>query len=618
MIVPRRPGVLVRLGVFLVLMEIAALVGVWLLSAQAMRRAETGALASWSSRLVTTLVDDYAPLLREGDTPELARRVGADAERLGVRLTVARLDGQVVADSVQGAARAVSIRHDPEVVEALAEGSGAAMRDGVRQREAVCVARRFERDGASGVVRLAADAFPIGEARRLAFGAVWPAGLALALATVAIFGVGAMLVGRSTRAMERELRRVAAGDLAVRLKRPGAIDLAALARSVNEALDAMQLEIDRRRMKHRKARAVVRSMPGAVLALDAEQRVLSINRAGERLLGVKERAARGRLIQEIVTHSELHHFVQGAFETERPTSEEFDLDTEPRTTVQAASRTLRDPDGHAVGRVIVLQDVTALRRLERMRRDFAANVSHELRTPITNIKGYIETLQEIQAEDPEQAARFLAIVARNVERLSMIVEGMLDLARLEDPTAADALETTTAELLPVFDAVRAHLGEAAEARGMRLTARAPDDLEARMNERLIEQAVHNLVANAVKYGRDDTEVIIEAQRVAGDDGADEVEISVADEGPGIEKRHQERIFERFYRADPSRSRDAAGGGAGLGLAIVKHIARLHGGRVGVDSAIGQGSRFWLRIPVSGPSFPSIGGAKTRRSGDDGG
>ena len=352
-----------------------------------------------------------------------------------------------------------------------------------------------------------------------------------------------------------------------------------------------------------------------MLALDAEQRVLSINRTGERLLTVKERAARGRLIQEIVTHSELHRFVQDAFETESPTSDEFDLDTEPRRTVQAASRTLRDPDGHAVGRVIVLQDVTVLRRLERMRRDFAANVSHELRTPITNIKGYIETLQEMQAEDPEQAARFLKIVSRNVERLSMIVEGMLDLARLEDPTAAGALETTGAELGPVLEAVRAHLGEAAEARDMRLTVRAPEGVEARMNARLIEQAVHNLVANAVKYGREGAEVVIEARQVEAEEGGEvEVEISVTDAGPGIEKRHQERIFERFYRADPSRSRDAAGGGAGLGLAIVKHIARLHGGRVGVESALGQGSRFWLRIPVSGPSFPPIGREETGRRG----
>jgi two-component system phosphate regulon sensor histidine kinase PhoR len=601
MITPRRAGALVRLGVITLLVEVAALAAVWLLAAQAMRAAETAALASWSGGLIGTLVDDYAPLVREGRLEDLRTRVGGDASRLGARLTVARLDGSVLADSVTGAARAVSIRHDPEVAMAIETGEGAAVRDGVRQREAVCVARRFERAGAAGVVRFAADAFPMSEARRLAFGAVWPPGLALLLTTGGLTALAGVRVGGSIRRMEREVGRIATGDLAARLKRPGADDLAALARAVNEALDAMQAEIDRRRMKHRKARAVVRSMPGAVIALDAEQRVLSVNRAGERLLVVKERAVRGRLIQEVVREAELHRFIQGAFETESPTSDEFDLDTEPRTTVQAASRTLRDPEGEAVGRVVVLQDITILRRLERMRRDFAANVSHELRTPITNIKGYIETLQEMQGDDPEQAARFLAIVARNVDRLSMIVEGMLDLARLEDPAAAGAPELTDTPARPLLETVCAQLREAASARGVQLVVDAAEDAQARMNARLIEQAAQNLVANAIKYGREGAPVRVEARLVAGEEGAgEELEIAVEDAGPGIEKRHQERIFERFYRADASRSRDVGGGGAGLGLAIVKHIARLHGGRVGVRSAVGQGSRFWMRIPVAGP------------------
>ncbi|MFG0273675.1 MAG: sensor histidine kinase [Phycisphaerales bacterium] len=601
MIAPRRPGVIARLGVITLLVELIALSGVWMLSARATRAAETAALASWSGGLIRTLVDDYAPLMREERLDELRTRVAADASRLGARLTVARLDGGVLADSVAGAARAVSIRHDPEVVQALEAGEGAAVRDGVREREAVCVARRFERDGASGLVRYAADAYPMAEARRLAFGAVWPPGLALVVATAGLFWFAGARMSASIRRMEREVKAVVGGELAMRLKRPSSDDLAPLARAVNEALDAMQAEIDRRRMKHRKARAVVRSMPGAVIALDVEQRVLSVNRAGERLLQLKERAVRGRLIQEVVREAELHRFIQGAFETESPTSDEFDLDSEPRTTVQAASRTLRDPEGEPVGRVIVLQDITILRRLERMRRDFAANVSHELRTPITNIKGYIETLQEMQGDDPAQAARFLAIVSRNVDRLSMIVEGMLDLARLEDPAAAGAPELSETPASAVIDSVCAQLREAAEARGVRLDVTIAPEAHARMNARLIEQAVQNLVANAIKYGREGGAVRVGAQMTTDEEGAGEaLEIAVEDDGPGIEKRHQERIFERFYRADPSRSRDAAGGGAGLGLAIVKHIARLHGGRVGVTSAVGQGSRFWMRIPAAGP------------------
>lgn len=607
MIASRRTGTLARLGALTLLVELLALLGVWLLSAQSMRQAETGALATWSGRLIPSLVDDYAPLLRDGRLEALEARVARDAARMGVRITVADLEGEVLADSVEGAARAVSIRHDPEVAGALAGGEGVAVREGVRRGEAVLAARRFQRDGAEGVVRLAADAMPMGEARRLALRAVWPVGLALLGVTGAMFLLAGRLTRGSLRRLERDVRRVASGERRVRLKRPLAGEHAPLAGAMNEALDAMQAEIDRRRMKHRKSRAVVRSMPGAVLALDSEQRVMSVNRAGERLLGVKERDARGRLLQEVVADEALHRFVQSAFDTDEPAADEFEFGADPPATVQAASRALVSPGREVVGRVVVLQDITALRRLERMRRDFAANVSHELRTPITNIKGYIETLQEMQGEDPQRAARFLSVVARNVDRLSMIVEGMLDLARLEDPTAAGALETAPCEAAPLLETVCARMREEAEARAVRLTTNAEPGAGARMNARLVEQALQNLIANAIRHGREGGAVRVEAALVSdeGDEGAVELlELSVEDDGPGVEKRHQERIFERFYRTDPSRSRDGDAGGAGLGLAIVKHIAKLHAGSVGVRSAVGRGSRFWMRLPVRGPTTPN--------------
>jgi two-component system phosphate regulon sensor histidine kinase PhoR len=244
-----------------------------------------------------------------------------------------------------------------------------------------------------------------------------------------------------------------------------------------------------------------------------------------------------------------------------------------------------------VGAVIVLNDVTRYRHLENLRRDFVANVSHELKTPIASIKGFVETLLDGALSHPDDAQRFLKIIGSHAERLNNIIEDLLSLSKIEQSEQAANLPLDLAPLRPVLEAAVYGCQSQAAARHIELSLDCGDAIVAQINPPLLEQAVINLIDNAVKYSEPGRQVQIEAQ-------ADEQEIalSVRDHGCGIAAEHLPRLFERFYRVDRARSRKL--GGTGLGLAIVKHIVQAHAGRVSVESTPGEGSVFCIHLPVA--------------------
>ncbi|MFM7808026.1 MAG: sensor histidine kinase, partial [Planctomycetota bacterium] len=215
----------------------------------------------------------------------------------------------------------------------------------------------------------------------------------------------------------------------------------------------------------------------------------------------------------------------------------------------------------------------------------------ELRTPITNIRGYVETLLQVGLEDRETATRFLEIVHRNASRLGALVEDLLSLSFVENPGSRDRLEMAPVTVSRLLDWVEAELGPAAEARGIKLARTGDGAMRVHANTLLAEQAIGNLVANAIRYAPDGSTV-----EVASRPDGDAIAVEVRDQGPGIPERHLPRLFERFYRVEASRARE--GGGTGLGLAIVKHIAMVHGGSIEVQSAPGRGSAFTLRLPAA--------------------
>jgi two-component system phosphate regulon sensor histidine kinase PhoR len=343
----------------------------------------------------------------------------------------------------------------------------------------------------------------------------------------------------------------------------------------------------------RELEAVLQSMMEGVLAVDEEKRILRVNEAAARLLRLEGTAVEGRPMQEVLVDEELRRFVSRVLDGRTAQEGELvfhDAADGSERTMQAHGTMLHDEGGGIIGVLVVLNDVTRLRRLEEVRRKFVANVSHELKTPITSIKGFVETLLDGAYKDPDEALRFLGIVQHQADRLNEIIEDLLMLSRLEQEDGGERPALTERPVRPLLEAAVQTCGEHARARDVQLDVACPEDLTARMNPALLEQAVVNLVENAVKYSERGRPVRVSASR-ARDGG---VEIRVIDLGAGIASEHLPRLFERFYRVDEGRGRKQ--GGTGLGLAIVKHIAQVHGGSIDVDSTPGIGSTFTIRLP----------------------
>lgn len=395
---------------------------------------------------------------------------------------------------------------------------------------------------------------------------------------------------RDLRMIETALDAMAEGRLPARFERPQGGQAFRVSRALGRAQRDVATTISRLTVERDELQAILEALGNGLIALDREQRIRSANRIAEQLLGLTG-DYRGRLLQQVTRQPDLSRFVSEALAANGHLSAEIRLEGIENLVMQAASEPLPGGDGRIDGLLVVLDDITRLKRLESMRTDFAANVSHELRTPITNIKGYVETLQQIGYDDPPQIGHFIEIIHRNTRRLSMLVEDLLSLASLEQVDARTGLEFEDLELSPVLAAVQGELGDAARAKQVELSVSCSPGIHAFANGTLIHQAVTNLVSNAIKYSPTGSCVEVTG-RLAGE----VVEIEVVDNGPGIPAKHLPRIFERFYRVDKARSREL--GGTGLGLALVKHIALAHGGAVDAQSVVGKGSRFTIRLPLA--------------------
>jgi two-component system phosphate regulon sensor histidine kinase PhoR len=378
-----------------------------------------------------------------------------------------------------------------------------------------------------------------------------------------------------------------------RLARTSSLEVTALAMSMDQMAEMLDEKIKAIITHRNQLETVFSSMVEAVIAIDRKERVMSINTSAAKLLGISREAAQGKVVQEIVRHSHLHEQIQHILSTKESLEDEIVL-KEPGGDrfLQTSVVTLHDGKGESVGVLIVMNDVTNLRRLERIRRDFVANVSHELRTPITSIRGYVETLLDGAIDDREDTVRFLEIVLRQSQRLNAIIDDLLALSRIEQESSDGAVQMVEGPLCCVLETAVQTCQVNADQQGVRVTFECPAAIVATMNETLIEQAVVNLLVNAIKYSKAGDTIAVRAD-IGKDEAADKVRISVKDHGCGISPEHLPRLFERFYRSDKARSREL--GGTGLGLAIVKHIIGAHRGRVDVVSELGKGSEFILEL-----------------------
>ena len=361
-----------------------------------------------------------------------------------------------------------------------------------------------------------------------------------------------------------------------------------------QVMDVMAARLDERTaslaQQRHEEEVILASMSEAVLAVDIHERILRINKSAARFFQLDAEACRGSLFQEIIRNETLNTFLKQTLNNLNPQIAEIRLFKPNPIFLEAHGSRLRDPKGALMGAVIVLNDVTRLKNLENVRRDFVGNVTHELRTPITSIKGFIETLLDGGIHDPEDTKRFLAIISRQADRLNNIIDDLLSLSKIEQREETTPLELQPHLLRPVLEAAFLSLQTQAAEKNITLLLECPPELEAELHPSLFEQAVMNLIGNAVKFSESDSCVTVSASS-----GPSSISLRVTDEGPGIPQSHLPRLFERFYRVDKGRSRGM--GGTGLGLSIVKHIVAAHHGQVTVESQVGKGSTFTIQLPL---------------------
>jgi two-component system phosphate regulon sensor histidine kinase PhoR len=411
-------------------------------------------------------------------------------------------------------------------------------------------------------------------------------GLVALLAAVLMSSAAVVLVSRALRRVTAIARRMSAGDLDVRSRLDTRDEVGDLGRALDHLAENLSRSLRELRDDRDLLGRILEAMREGVLVLDSERRILLFNGSLREML-LLDTAALGRPAIEVVRNAELQILVDAAIAGQEPVTGEIEVaGLRPRRLLVHATRLLGEP--RCV--LVVLFDVTEVRRLETVRKDFVANVSHELRTPIAAVMSAAETLRTAAQTDPAAAGSFVAMIERNARRLGDLVQDLLELSRIESKEFR--LTTDTFDLAGVVARAMGFHEERATEKRMRMTATLPTALPAvRGDATALERVLSNLIDNAIKYCPEGASVVVTAEELGG-----KLRVTVSDDGPGIEFRHLPRLFERFYRCDAGRSR--AMGGTGLGLSIVKHLVEAMGGTVEVESSPGQGARFSFTVPCA--------------------
>jgi len=521
------------------------------------------------------------------------------AENLGVRVTVIARDGRVLGESTRSSESLENHADRPEIRAALADGTGRSVRTsatvGVRL---LYVALRQQQGANERIVRLS---IPL---TTVAANVSHLATLLLAgLLVSAVIGVAvAITLSRRLRHRVARLvefaRHVAGGAPAPYLVAERADELGLLEAQLGDMARRITVTIGELRIARERLEAILRGMVEGVLVEDLDGRVVLTNARARELLDVpRELDPTGRPLVELAREPALIEMARELAAGTPVASREVTLAPGPVLQVNAAR--LAGADGTPFGAVLVLHDVTELRRLEAMRRDFVANVSHELRTPLTAIKGYAETLLGPAGDDRETARRFLAIIDRHSERLGRLIDDLLTLSDLE--LGRMPLRTATVAIHMAVDDVVQMLADPARRAGVALEADVASGTPAIVADPdRFRQVLINLVDNAIKYTQPGGRVTVRAAPLDG-----RVEVAVEDSGVGIPSQALPRLAERFFRVDRARSRDL--GGTGLGLAIVKHIVQAHGGELAIQSEVGRGTTVRATFPLpTGSAAPDRG------------
>ncbi len=584
-----------RLGLLVAAVVAGTLAAVGAVLTRGLRERLTADLArglQTQARLAALRAASAAPAALSAGSAQAEARLLAAA--CACRATLIAPDGRLAGDSeLDDAALARAQNHStrPEVAAAVSGREvTASRRSATVGRGMLYAAAPMRRAGRLlGVARLSVPLaqveLAVGRARSLV---LWTTLAALAAALLASAAL-AREVARPVAEMAAAARRIAAGDYEARAPGVGGVEFDVLGGALNELAARVQTTVAELSRDKAQLAAVLDQMTEAVVAVDGAGAVLVVNPALSRLLGVDAAAARGRRYLEALRHNGIASLLGAVLRERKPLAQEIRLFAPEEMVFDAHAAPMIEA-GRAAGALLVLHDITRLRRLEQVRRDFVANVSHELRTPLASIKGYAETLRAGALDDKDNREDFVRTIEEHADRLTKLVDDLLDLSAIESGHRAPRLTAVEVPAL-LAESARA-FAPIAEERGVTLGVEpAPEGLpRASADPDHARQILANLLDNAIKYTEPGGSVSVSCAARGG-----RVEVSVRDTGVGIPEADLPRVFERFYRVDKARSREA--GGTGLGLSIVKHLVEAQGGEVSVESRRPGGTTFRFTLPA---------------------
>jgi two-component system phosphate regulon sensor histidine kinase PhoR len=588
-----RRNLFAKLGLTFVALLISALLAVDYFAERALRRdcertaySQLTAVAGIAQARASAL--PALPPNRPEDVAKLNEWVSQMAAS-GSRVTLIGNDGQVLAESQSDSQTMENHAGRPEVREALAKGSGRAIRHSVTvNRDLLYYAVRHDIGaGPPIILRFALPIETVDQVLQSFRRSLWLSSFVILLiAAVAALQISRIFTDRVERLKEFS-RRVAAGDFKAIAADSSGDALDALGASMNRTAAQLDETIRTLTEERNLSSAILGSMVEGVAVVNGSERLLFANQGFAEILNLKFPPKSGSALVEIVRQTELIEAVRNVLHGESRVEAEIVTGTLRQKYFAATVASVRA--GDTLGAVVVLHDITALRRLERVRRDFVANVSHEFRTPLTAIQGFAETLLAGAIDDAQNRVRFLEIILEHGRRLARLTEDLLRLSQMDSERLE--LEIDEVSVSQIVDSCLATAQHRALENGLELAVKVPSDLPAVAGDRRrLAEVLQNLLDNARQYTLPGGEIVLSAE-------AHELEVvfTVSDTGIGIPRTDQSRIFERFYRVDAARSREA--GGTGLGLAIAKHLIEAQRGRIWVESELGKGSHFHFSVPV---------------------
>ncbi|MCY9667107.1 cell wall metabolism sensor histidine kinase WalK [Paenibacillus alginolyticus] len=539
---------------------------------------------------------------RKGTDAELIAYYTEQAKHLkGVtneRLTFVRADGKVLGDSDQKPEQMDNHLSRPEIVSAAANGVGYTTRYSDTLKENMLYAAipvKNEAQETTGFLRISMSLEQVGESIR----SLWYFLISGLIILFLIAGIVSYRIAKGIthpiEKMTKVAQQITNMNYQSRVPTYNNDEVGQLGQAINRMSESLQQQMARIQENERRLQGVMENMMSGIMMIDREERIILLNPAAEYILGFSSQELLGKKYNEAKQQYEFTKLIQECIESQDPIRDEMVFYYPAERILDIHLSPIAHEDEEWSGVLIVIHDITAVRRLERMRSEFVANVSHELKTPIAAVKGFAETLLAGALNDKETAVSFLQIIFDESERLNRLIGDILELSKIESKRIP--MNFSPIYLPEFLERSLSVLRKEAEKKHIELSMQVDDDIYIEADEDRLRQIIINLLSNGITYTHDGGKVKVRVEPLDknADGDYERLRLIVSDTGMGIPKKDLPRIFERFYRVDKARSRSS--GGTGLGLSIVKHLVELHKGTIRVDSEVGVGTRFTIELPV---------------------